>query len=287
MNLIGWQMEEIDGIYAFIKSFPIFGSIIKIQRPNKIPDLNKLQLLKKKYHARSITIEPDISCQQSVINYQQATNPYLPTKTIWVDLAQTEKDIFNSFSKSKRRDIKLAQKKGVQIIPSNNINAFIKLKNKTAGLLGFMTTQTVKPLWKAFTPNNASLLLALPKILSKHAPSLSQLDSESGRDSGSTSGITKPYAGILLLFWQHTAYYWLAASTKEGNTNLAPTLLVWEAIKLAKQKKCKIFDFEGIYDERFHNLNKNWLGFTRFKQGFGGKEIYFPKSLKIQSIISS
>ena len=71
------------------------------------------------------------------------------------------------------------------------------------------------------------------------------------------------------------AYYWIAASTKQGDQNYAPSLLAWEALKLAKKKKCDFFDFEGVYDERFPKINRSWLGFTRFKQGFGGKEIYF------------
>ena len=31
----------------------------------------------------------------------------------------------------------------------------------------------------------------------------------------------------------------------------------------------KIFDFEGIYDQRFPKLNKGWIGFSNFKKGFG------------------
>lgn len=42
----------------------------------------------------------------------------------------------------------------------------------------------------------------------------------------------------------------------------------------AKKRGCKIFDFEGIYDERFPN--KSWLGFTHFKKSFGGYEVSYP-----------
>ncbi len=47
-----------------------------------------------------------------------------------------------------------------------------------------------------------------------------------------------------------------------------------DAILLAKKSGCKVFDFDGIYDERFPI--KTWLGFTKFKKGFGGKEIEYP-----------
>jgi lipid II:glycine glycyltransferase (peptidoglycan interpeptide bridge formation enzyme) len=45
----------------------------------------------------------------------------------------------------------------------------------------------------------------------------------------------------------------------------------------AKKRKCKLWDFEGIYDERFPN--KDWLGFSHFKKSFGGSEILFPGSV--------
>lgn len=140
---------------------------------------------------------------------------------------------------------------------SSNINDFVKLKNQTAGFLGFLTTTTLKPLWQCFAPNNISILLAFLQE-------------------------QKYVAGILMLFWKNTAYYWMAASTKQGDKNYAPSLLVWQALKLAKKKGCNIFDFEGIYDERFPSVNKNWLGFTKFKNGFGGKEIYYPQPIEIK-----
>jgi lipid II:glycine glycyltransferase (peptidoglycan interpeptide bridge formation enzyme) len=83
-------------------------------------------------------------------------------------------------------------------------------------------------------------------------------------------------AGIFLIFWADTAYYWIAGATKKGKKLRAPTLLVWEALKIAKANHMKRFDFVGIWDDRFPKENKDWLGFTKFKQGFGGQEFYYP-----------
>jgi lipid II:glycine glycyltransferase (peptidoglycan interpeptide bridge formation enzyme) len=55
----------------------------------------------------------------------------------------------------------------------------------------------------------------------------------------------------------------------------APTLLTWEAIKLAKKLNCARFDFEGITDERWP-LTRKWAGFTRFKKSFGGQAVTYP-----------
>lgn len=250
MRSIGWKVEEIDGVYAYIKPFPLIGATIKIQRPNKLPEMTKLEHLKKRYRARSISIEPDFSHNLLPTTYNLLKDPYLPTKTILIDLKPSEQIIFSRFSEAKRRAVRRAEK-GSVIASEGAIDEFIKLKNKTAGLFGFLTTTTLKPLWNTFSPQQATVLL------------------------------TNSPAAILLLFHQKTAYYWMAGATEAGKKSFAPTLMVWEALKLSKQKGCEIFDFEGIYDERYPNLNKNWLGFTKFKQGFGGKEVEYPKPLSL------
>ncbi len=90
---------------------------------------------------------------------------------------------------------------------------------------------------------------------------------------------TRVLAGVLLLFHEHTAYYWLASATSEGKTLFAPTILVWEALKLSKKKGCTVFDFEGVEDTRFPET-KSWAGFSKFKNGFGGKEVAFANPLQ-------
>ena len=67
------------------------------------------------------------------------------------------------------------------------------------------------------------------------------------------------------------------ASANEFRNVMAPYALQWEVIKLAKQKNCKYYDFNGI-DE------KKWPGVTRFKMGFarfesarqGGEVVEYP-----------
>ena len=118
-----------------------------------------------------------------------------------------------------------------------------------------------KALWQAFWPKKTALLLAYP---SPGVP-------------GATFSALLPFAGLLLLFHDQIAYYYQAASIKLGKKLAASSLLVWEALRLSKKKGCKTFDFEGIFDPRFPQ--KSWLGFTKFKKGFGGREIVYPPSL--------
>lgn len=257
MRAIGWTVESIGGVNAFIKKIPFVGAVIKIQRPDKIPSEQSLQKLKEKYHAKRITIEPSLDYEPRTMNYELLSDPYLPTKTIHIDLRPTEEKIFKRFTEAKRRAVRRAEKNKIIVTQSTNIQDFIHLKNKSAGLLGFLTTTTVKPLFEIFNPNHVAILCAYK---------------ENNKN---------PISTVLLLFYERTAYYWQAAASSEGKKLAAPTLLVWEALKLAKSKKCTLFDFEGIFDPRYPNLNKNWSGFTKFKQGFGGVEVEYPKPIVV------
>jgi len=71
-------------------------------------------------------------------------------------------------------------------------------------------------------------------------------------------------AGGIFIFWQKIGFYHHGASLPSKIP--AVYLLIWEALKKAKEKGCQRFNFWGI------TLKKNhpWAGLTFFKQGFGG-----------------
>lgn len=76
-------------------------------------------------------------------------------------------------------------------------------------------------------------------------------------------------AGALIIFWGGIAFYHQAASLGKFAKLSIPYLLQWEAIKEAKRRGCKIYDFWGFTDpEKFSR--HPWAGPTLFKMGFGG-----------------
>ena len=164
-----------------------------------------------------------------------------------------ENELLKNMRPKTRYNIKLAQKKGVKILVSQNIQEFINLWHSSARKRGMWLSQKqeIEGLFKIFK-NKARLLLAYN-------------DQEL-------------LGGILLTYSLNSAFYIYAGSTKTGKQLFAPTLLAWEAIKIAKQMELKYFDFEGIYDERY-SQTKNWKGFTKFKEGFGGKIVEYPRTL--------
>lgn len=274
MRRINWQVEEIDGVYFFIKKIPLLPAVVKIQRPNHLPAEDKLELLMRKYHASSIVVEPNFNLKLEIGNWKLVHDPYIHTKTLHIDLTADEQTIFNRLTPAKRRAVRRAQKLGVAVEVSDDIESFIRLKNRTTGFfLGFLATRGfLRPLWQTFAPDYARVLLAfLPRTQSR----INLTKFPIGRID------KKIVAGILLLYLNKVAYYWMAAASETGKKHFAPTLLVWEALKFSKSQGCTVFDFEGVFDERFPKKSRDWQGFSRFKEGFGGDPVYYPQPFRI------
>lgn len=257
LKSIGWVVEKTDGCHIYIRKIPLTPfSIIKIQRPRKIP-FRKTDRLAKKYRALVIYLEPltinhkssthseGISRSELNHKYRPSKSPFLPAKTIHLDLTQPKKKILAQMKKDARYEIRKAKRKEIQLIKVQDLAKFHQAWKKSVD-------------WQRYVPSLKSLQ-HLKKAFGEKAVFL---------------GIGKPLiAGTVILMANKTAYYYYAFSSKEGRRKSAQYLLVWEAIKLAKKQGCKIFDFEGIYDERFPI--KSWKGFSHFKRSFGGKEIEY------------
>ena len=91
-------------------------------------------------------------------------------------------------------------------------------------------------------------------------------------------------AANLISFFGDTATYLHGASDYNFRQLMAPHLLQWEVIKEARERGFKYYDFHGIAPEnkleiknlKFKIKQHPWAGVTRFKKGFGGREIHYP-----------
>lgn len=258
LESMGWKIEKIDGVYVYLRKIPILGYFAKIQRLEKLTT-KTVNSIENKYRPFQISIEP-LKEEVTLKDFKLNNSPSLPTKTLQIDLTKSEKKILESFSQKTRYNVKLSLRKKTTVDYSSNILIFTKFwhENFERKRFPFFSQQkNMIELYKAFGKESHILLAK--------------------RGGGVISG-------LFILVFDKTVYYMYAASNNEGRKSFAPTLLTWEAIKLAKKLKCRIFDFDGIYDERFPI--KTWKGFTKFKKGFGGKEIQYPGSyIKTRSII--
>jgi len=259
IKTLRWTVADLDGVTIFIRNIPFLGVMAKIQRPELLPYIPKLIPFLQTHLVRRVAVEPTINTRDDTYEtYVRSLSkffiihkePFLPTKTICVDLTLPEKKIFDRMAEAKRRGVRKAIKHGVIVKESSSIKDLVQIKNKSAGAFGGITTYGIDKLWNLFYPDHATILLAYHQ--------------------------DRIVGGVLLLFHNHTAHYWIAGATKKGKKLFAPTLLVWEALKTAKTRGSTWFDFVGVYDERTPKQFTSWKGFTKFKEGFGGKEMYYP-----------
>ena len=271
MEKIGWQIHtsevkssntsEVN--YIFIKKLPFLPlSVIKVLRYHPPIDHKKLKQLQKKHWVFLTKLEPfeierTNNGQVYFKLFKKTGFPLTPTKTIWINLAKTESQLLKEMKPKTRYNLKKAQKNNfkVKIIPGNKI-----------------TEQQLKDFYQLWSKNKPHDFVFKPSYYELK----SLLDSFSDKcffvffkkgDAFLEVG-NALLASCLILTSKNMAFYWHNCSTKEGKKYFAPTLCVWEAIKESKKRKLDIFDFEGVWDERYPKLNKGWKGFTRFKKGF-------------------
>jgi lipid II:glycine glycyltransferase (peptidoglycan interpeptide bridge formation enzyme) len=264
LGKLNWKTDECriqnSECRIYVRKIPILGNFVKIHHPSVTLTNNELKESGKKHKAFSVQVT------------------YSPSKTLILDLKPSLEKIFDSFSKDTRYEIRKAQEGKIIVQQSKNISAFAKMWTETALRRHFWIPfeKEIVSLYEAFG-DKAFLLMAyrLPSTAIHQSPSPNHKSSILSEACCDAVNHKSPLAGALILMHDKTAHYFHAASTLEGRKLQAPSLVIWEAIKLAKEKGCTSFDFEGIFDPRDKDT-KNWQGFTRFKKGFGGKEVEYP-----------
>lgn len=254
---LNWQVIKLGQWQGFMKKIPILGTMLKVQRIGNPVPWDEIEKAIVKYNVKKVILEPGKKIDEEKYlaeakkrGYKKARSNFAPGTSILINIEPTEDMVFHNFAEAKQRAVRRAEKNALTVKIVDDPTDFIWLKKKSLWekkTFPFWINQEVKGYTKAFG-KNAEFIMAYQK--------------------------EKPVTGIFHLYSNQTAYYWMAAATKEGKKLFAPTLLVWEAIKRAKEKGCTVYDFVGIFDARYPN--KDWLGFTKFKEGFGGKEVIYP-----------
>lgn len=166
-----------------------------------------------------------------------------PQTTIILDITAPEEQLLGAMHNKTRYNIRVAQKRGIKIQAAGHehIDDFWSLIEKTAKRDKFRT----------HTRDYYEKLLATP---------FTRLFLAEYR--GET------IAANIILFYANRAIYLHGASHYGYRTLMAPYLLHWEIMEYAKNRGSKEYDLWGI-DE------KKWPGVTRFKRGFGGREVVY------------
>lgn len=257
MTKLGWQTEKLGDGFAYIKKLSVIGSIIKIPKFNPSINLDLIDNLAKKHQALFVKVEPLATTKEMKLEetlkksgFQSDTWSLQPTKTLIINLNDTEEEILAGMEKDTRYSIRAAEKRGVSVIQNDDIDTFWNLYKQTAKRGRFwVTASDIRKLWEVFSKgNNAAIFVA--------------------QHSGES------LAAAFVLFQDDTAYYHHAGSSDQHRELYATYLVIWKIILAAKKRGCHKLDLMGIVDPRIP-ATKSWGGFSHFKRGFGGEEVSY------------
>lgn len=181
-----------------------------------------------------------------------------PRDTQILDISKPEEEILAKMHSKTRYNIRLSERKGVNIVVSDNIpkdlNDFYKLILETSQREGIKPhpKQHYQGILNILGPKMAKLFLA--------------------KYQG------KKIAGAITIIFGNQCVYVHGASSNEYRNLMAPHLIQWKAISDARKNGCKTYDFGGIAPEGASE-NHPWAGITRFKKGFGGYEEHYLGSV--------
>lgn len=181
-----------------------------------------------------------------------------------LDLTVSENDLLAQMKPKGRYNIRVANKKGVTVEESDDIDAYYALATETGSRDGF--TVPSKAHLRSFLHDLPGSFLLLAMASSKNT-SLS---------SGEWGiGERRPIAGLLGVIHNNVGIYYYGASSYEHRALMAPYALQWHAIKYCKQLGCHSYDLLGIAPR--NDANHPWAGITNFKEKFGGEVITHPR----------
>ncbi len=170
--------------------------------------------------------------------------------TVWLDLAGSEEDWLARMKAKTRYNLRLAMRKGVVVRGGSlaDLGLLYKMYAETSLRDGFVIRSEgyYHTVWSEFMTAGMA------------EPLIAEVEGE-------------PVAALLLFTYAGRAWYLYGMSRDAHREKMPNYLLQWEAMRLARQRGCAIYDLWGAPDE-FDTSDSMW-GVYRFKEGLGGKVI--------------
>jgi lipid II:glycine glycyltransferase (peptidoglycan interpeptide bridge formation enzyme) len=192
------------------------------------------------------------------VKLPKAAKETQPTHNWFLDLEPAEEQILIAMKSKTRYNINLASRKGVTVrqATADDFMDVYKLFLETAGRNNFRLhpQNYYWEMWEKLPDANLRVLIAEYQ--------------------------GKPLASMFLTLFGSTAIYLHGGSSQQMKEAMAPYLLHWEAIKVAKNLGYKYYDFGGVAPSDAPN-DHAWGGISRFKRSFGGFEVVYPGSFEI------
>jgi lipid II:glycine glycyltransferase (peptidoglycan interpeptide bridge formation enzyme) len=218
----------------------------------------------KKHRAVFLQVEPDLAegdpkpaLAEQMQGFTVEPHTIQPRSTILVDLKADEEKLLSRMKQKTRYNIRLAEKKGVVVRETDDIQGFHRLMQTTGTRDGFAVHDIsyYQKAFDIFSPSEACVLLG------------------AFHDE-------QPLAYLMLFLSGERSWYFYGASD-DASRNLMPTyLLQWEAMRWSKAHGATTYDLWGIPDASAEELEEQFMqrsdglwGVYRFKRGFGGEVV--------------
>ena len=221
--------------------------------------LDGVKVLAKEYHSYIIKLDPDVSVEDKALaSFMRAYGFHIHTDGKNFEAIQpkfvfrlylngrNEEEVMASFHQKWRYNIRLAQRKGVEvrICGKEMVPEFTRIMLETGLRDGFVT-------------RDESYFANMLDNLGEHARLYMAFFE--GR----------PIAGTLAIAYGDKVWYLYGASSNEDR-NLMPTyLLQWNMIQWAIERGCRIYDFRGVSGDL--SEDNPLYGLYKFKKGFNGE----------------
>jgi lipid II:glycine glycyltransferase (peptidoglycan interpeptide bridge formation enzyme) len=248
------KIEARRGTFLFVPQGPIFRvSDFEFQAGYLESLVAYLRQLAKKEGCSFIRISPLMTKTTrheklfSALGFRRAPL-HMHAELMWIlDITPKEEELLRDMRKTTRYSIRKAGQEGVKIIKScelADVKRFNRIYQETARRQKFSpySLNYLEQEFNSFVADNQiSIFLA--------------------EYQGAV------VAGAIVIFYNESAFYHHGASSGLYKQVPAAYLLQWEAIKEAKRRGCKFYNFWGISKQ---GENHPWAGLTLFKKGFGG-----------------
>ena len=260
----GRTVEKTEDAFGIRQALPFGQSFVWFQKgPEKITDsfINSA----KETVTTFVRIEPMDASERDVAKYslKPVIKGYLlsgqasPKATRVLDLTLADADILDQMKSKTRYNIRLAEKKGVTVARSTDVDAFYDMLVSTSGKK------------TGYFPHEKAYYQKLIETLGPDDLARIYLAEHEG----------DALAGILVVYSGKCATYLHGGQNGVRKNLMAPYLCQWIAIREAKERGCTNYDFWGVAET--DDPNDPWAGITRFKEGFGGEKIVFPGSFDL------
>jgi len=209
-------------------------------------------------------IAPNLEFDQSLSlkkNYKIVNSVMSPTKTLIQDLTQNIEDIYLNFSENTKYKINRSIRDGDTI--------------------EFIQNPTNKDIDKFY--NNLDDRQKFKKFETFSRKEIKFLSNSFWNDSFIVSAYSKDNKLIVSNLYfkiNDKVIYFAGGLNTENSKSKAGFQLILEAFKFFKKQEVKVYDFEGLVDERDPFNSVHWgEGFSEFKLKFSKNEIYYPKTI--------